>query len=161
MTEYMETAQKRLFCTVFAQLIQLSDGTRFFAGTKAGWEGGGKGTPKSVFSATAYVFALARSQSLYTSHAHMWSPHVTRRGTCSPVCMSRASYFFKETIWETWKREVYGYHIVGSFIKEPVVATYYIPDPYPLMFQGVGRRKKKRIRNNMDRSEASPDVRIC
>ena len=29
------------------------------------------------------------------------------------------------------------------------------------MFQGVGRRKKKRIRNNMDRSEAGRDVRLC
>ena len=29
------------------------------------------------------------------------------------------------------------------------------------MFQGVGRRKKKRIRNNMDRSEAGRDVPLC
>ena len=38
---------------------------------------------------------------------------------------------------------------------------HYIPDPDPEMFQGVSRRKKKCIRNNMDRSEAGPVVRLC
>jgi hypothetical protein len=37
----------------------------------------------------------------------------------------------------------------------------YIPNPDPAMCQGVGRRKKKRIRNNMDEVEAGPQVQIC
>jgi hypothetical protein len=37
----------------------------------------------------------------------------------------------------------------------------YIPNPDLAMCQGVGRRKKKRIRNNMDEAEAGPQGQIC
>ena len=65
-----------------------------------------------------------------------------------------SNYFLKETIWMTWRHEIYGFRILGDFITDPEHNATYIPDPDPEMFQGVGRRKKKRIRNNMDRSEA-------
>ena len=60
----------------------------------------------------------------------------------------------------TWRHEIYGFRILGDFITDPGHNATYIPDPDPEMFQGVGRRKKKRIRNNMDRSEAGRDVRL-
>jgi len=72
-----------------------------------------------------------------------------------------SNYFMKETIWMTWRHEIYGFRILGDFITDPGHNATYIPDPDPEMFQGVGRRKKKRIRNNMDRSEAGRDVRLC
>lgn len=37
----------------------------------------------------------------------------------------------------------------------------YILDPDPETFEGVGRRKNRRIRDDMDQSEAGPDVRLC
>ena len=61
----------------------------------------------------------------------------------------------------TWRHEIYGFCILGDFITDPRRNASYIPDPDPEMFQGVGRRKKKRIRNNIDQSETSRDVRLC
>ena len=75
--------------------------------------------------------------------------------------MFASHYYMKETIWNTWQREIYGFRILGDFITDPGHNATYIPDPDPEMIQGIGRRKKKRIRNNMDRSEAGPAVRIC
>jgi len=72
-----------------------------------------------------------------------------------------SNYFMKKTIWMAWRHEIYGFRILGDFITDPRRNASYIPDPDPEMFQGVGRRKKKRIRNNMDRSEAGPVVRLC
>jgi hypothetical protein len=70
-------------------------------------------------------------------------------------------YFLKETVWETWRGELNGFHILGSFTSNPGIHATYIPDPDPEMFQGLGRRKKKRIRGDMDRSEAGRDVILC
>ena len=61
----------------------------------------------------------------------------------------------------TWRHEIYGFRILGDFITDPRCNASYIPDPNPEMFQGVGRRKKKRIRNNMDRLETGRDMRLC
>ena len=72
-----------------------------------------------------------------------------------------SQYFLKESIFMTWRNEIYGFRILGDFITDPGHNASYIPDPDPEMFQGVGRRKKKHIRNNMDRSEAGPVVRLC
>ena len=72
-----------------------------------------------------------------------------------------SNYFLKEVIWATWNNEIYGYRMLGNFINNPREHARYIPDPNPEMFQGVGRRKNRRIRNNMDQSEAGADVRLC
>ena len=72
-----------------------------------------------------------------------------------------SNYFLKEIIWMTWRHDIYGFHILGDFITDPGHNATYILDPDPEMFQGVGRSKKKRIRNNMDRSEAGRYVRLC
>jgi hypothetical protein len=37
----------------------------------------------------------------------------------------------------------------------------YIPNPDPQLCQGVGRRKKKRIRNNMDEAKVGAAVVMC
>lgn len=69
-------------------------------------------------------------------------------------------YFRKETIFQTWATEIYGYRVIGTFVDNPGQSANYIPDPSPEMFQGIGRRRK-RIRNNMDEAEAGRDVPIC
>jgi hypothetical protein len=51
--------------------------------------------------------------------------------------------FLKETIWATWRHEIYGYKMVGDFIDNPGNNASYIPDPDPDMVQDVGRRKEK------------------
>jgi len=56
---------------------------------------------------------------------------------------------------------VYGYRILGNFINNPGDNARCIPDPDPKMFRGVGRRQNRRIRNDMDQSEAGRDVRLC
>ena len=61
----------------------------------------------------------------------------------------------------TWSHKIYGFRILEDFITDSGHNATYIPDPDPEMFQGVGRRKKKHIRYNMDRSEAGRDVRLC
>jgi hypothetical protein len=38
----------------------------------------------------------------------------------------------------------------GSFTENPKENAVHTPNPDPQLCQGVGRRKKKRIRNNMD-----------
>ena len=49
----------------------------------------------------------------------------------------------------------------GTFTENPKENVVHIPNPDPEMCQGVGRRKKKRIRNNMDEAEDGPAVVIC
>ena len=49
-----------------------------------------------------------------------------------------SNYFMKETIWMTWRHEIYGFRILGDFITDPGHNASYIPDPDPEMFQGVG-----------------------
>src|SRR5688572_16151367 len=70
-------------------------------------------------------------------------------------------YFLKETIWYSWRNDVYGYRLLENFINNPSNAVRYILDPDPEMFQGIRRHKNRHIRNNMDQSEASPDCHPC
>ena len=51
--------------------------------------------------------------------------------------------------------------MIGSFTEDPKENAVYIPDPDPDMCQGVGTRKNKRIRNNIDESEAGLTVQLC
>jgi hypothetical protein len=59
-------------------------------------------------------------------------------------------YFLKQTILDTWNHTIEGYLHLGTFTQDPKDSVLYIPNPDPTMCQGVGRRKKKKIRNNMD-----------
>jgi hypothetical protein len=65
-------------------------------------------------------------------------------------------YFLKQTVLDTWNHTIEGYLHIGTFTQDPKDSVLYIPNPDPAMCQGVGRRKKKRIRNNMDEAEAGP-----
>jgi hypothetical protein len=47
------------------------------------------------------------------------------------------------------------------FTKNPKENVVHIPNPDPQLCQGVGRQKKKRIRNNMDEAKAGPLVVMC
>jgi hypothetical protein len=70
-------------------------------------------------------------------------------------------YFLNQTILDTWNHTIEGYLRLGTFTRDPKDSVLYIPNPDPTMCQGVGRRRKKRIRNNMDEAEARPQVQIC
>jgi hypothetical protein len=70
-------------------------------------------------------------------------------------------YFLKQTVIVTCNHTVEGYLHLGTFTQDPKDSALYIPNPDPAMRQGVGRRKKKRIRNNMDEAEAGPQGQIC
>jgi hypothetical protein len=70
-------------------------------------------------------------------------------------------YFLKQTILDTWNHTIEGYLHLGTFTQDLNDSALHIPNPDPTMCQGVGRHKKKRIRNNMDEAEAGPQVQIC
>jgi hypothetical protein len=51
--------------------------------------------------------------------------------------------------------------VQGSFTENPKENVVHVPNPDPQLCQGVGRLKKKRIRNNMDEAEAGAAVVMC
>jgi hypothetical protein len=70
-------------------------------------------------------------------------------------------YFLKQTVLDTWNHTIEGCLHLGTFTQDPKDSALYIPNLDPTMCQGVGRHKKKRIRNNMDEAEAGPQEQIC
>jgi hypothetical protein len=70
-------------------------------------------------------------------------------------------YFLKQTVLDTCNHTIEGYLHLGTFTQDPKDSVLYIPNPDPAMCQGVGRHKKKMIRNNMDEAEARPQGQIC
>ena len=70
-----------------------------------------------------------------------------------------SQYFLKEYVMSTWNAEIYGFAIFGSFTTKPGPNFLRGPDSEKLK-QKRGRRKTRRIRNDMDESEAgSREVR--
>jgi hypothetical protein len=65
-------------------------------------------------------------------------------------------YFLKQTVLDTWNHTIEGYLNLRTFTQDPKDSALYILDTDPAMCQGVGRCKKKRIRNNMEEAEAGP-----
>nr|CAE05885.3 OSJNBa0044K18.27 [Oryza sativa Japonica Group] len=63
-----------------------------------------------------------------------------------------SQYFSKQAIYHTWSGEIYGFGIAGEFT-ETNDEVLNIPDPSKLRGK-VGRRRTRRIRNDMDESEA-------
>jgi hypothetical protein len=70
-------------------------------------------------------------------------------------------YFLKQTVLDTWNHTIEGNLHLGTFTQDPKDSALYISNPDPTMCQGVGRHKKKRIRNNKDEAGAGPRVQIC
>jgi hypothetical protein len=71
-----------------------------------------------------------------------------------------SKYFMKDQILNTWNHELYGYDIVDTFTSNPGPARIYVPD-LEKMKNAPGRRQTRRIRNDMDESEAGPRVKRC
>jgi hypothetical protein len=70
-------------------------------------------------------------------------------------------FYEKETVRNTWNRTIEGYIMQGSFTENPKENVVQIRNPDPEMCQGVGRRKKKMIRNYIDEAEAGAAVVMC
>jgi hypothetical protein len=70
-------------------------------------------------------------------------------------------YYTKETVQNIWNRTIQGDLMQGSFTENPKENVVNIPNPDLQLCQGVGRRKEKRIRNNMDEAEVGPAVVMC
>nr|CAE03100.2 OSJNBa0017B10.15 [Oryza sativa Japonica Group] len=65
----------------------------------------------------------------------------------------------KEAIFHTWSEEIYGFGISG-FYTTLSAQVFYIPDPSKLRVK-KGRRQTRRIRNDMDESEAGGRTLRC
>nr|CAH66911.1 OSIGBa0126B18.4 [Oryza sativa] len=65
----------------------------------------------------------------------------------------------KEAIFHTWSEEIYGFGISGSYTMLSA-QVFYIPDPSKLRVK-KGRRQTRRIRNDMDESEAGGRTLRC
>jgi hypothetical protein len=71
-------------------------------------------------------------------------------------------YYDKEIVRNTWNPTIQGYLMQGTFTQNPKENVMHIPNPDPKLCQGVGRRKKKkRIRNNMNKVQDRPEVVMC
>nr|AAT47059.1 putative mutator-like transposase [Oryza sativa Japonica Group] len=65
----------------------------------------------------------------------------------------------KEAIFHTWSEEIYGFGISGSYTTLSA-QVFYVPDPSKLRVK-KGRRQTRRIRNDMDESEAGGRTLRC
>jgi hypothetical protein len=64
-----------------------------------------------------------------------------------------SSYYLKEAVQATWSGELRGWRALADFTKAPQNGPDWIPDP-ETKIKHPGRRQSRRIRNNMDDSEA-------
>jgi hypothetical protein len=71
-----------------------------------------------------------------------------------------SEFFRKEAVCNTWTGELWGYRVVGNFTEVAEEERIYIPD-MELLRTAVGRRKTRRIRNDMDESELGGPTRQC
>ena len=62
-------------------------------------------------------------------------------------------YYLKEAVLATWSGELRGWRALADFTKPPANGPDWIPDPDTKIIHR-GRRKSRRIRNDMDASEA-------
>ena len=69
-------------------------------------------------------------------------------------------YYLKEAVQNTWTGEMLGFRAVGNFNKVNDEEREYIPDP-SMRRTSRGRRKVRRICNDMDQSEVGGPTRQC
>ena len=69
-------------------------------------------------------------------------------------------YYLKQSVLHTWSGEISGFRVVGNFNKVDEAQREYIPD-LSLLRVRRGRRQVRRIRNDMDQSEAGGPTRQC
>ena len=93
---------------------------------------------------------------------HLPCSHVL--AVCGQMGMNPISfvspYYMKEAVVETWTWEMTGFRVVGNFNKVNPGERQYVPNP-ALMRTSIRRRKSRRIRNDMDESEAGGCTRQC
>jgi hypothetical protein len=70
-------------------------------------------------------------------------------------------YYMKEAVLNTWTGEFWGYRIAGNFTQVAVGQRVYIPSMNMHRRTRRGRRQTRRIRNDMDESEAGGPTRQC
>jgi len=151
MTEYMDAAQKK----ALLHRVRLVGSIERLGGRRE------RHTQECVLQNNTCICSCQKPQLLHKLCTHV-IPACMEAGEMQTRMFVPHYYYYKEMIWQTWGRELFGYHMIGSFIDNPRDNAIYMPDhPDKQIQQGVGRRKKKRIRNNMDRSEAGLDVHIC
>ena len=71
-----------------------------------------------------------------------------------------SSYYLKEAVLTTWSGELRGWRALANFTKPLANGLDWIPDPDTKIIHR-GRRKSRRIRNDMDASEALGGEKIC
>ncbi|CAO2207022.1 unnamed protein product [Urochloa humidicola] len=89
---------------------------------------------------------------------------------CSHVYAARAKvgfaatfvspYYLKEAVQATWSGELRGWRALADFTKPPSNGPDWLPDPTKLVIS-AGRRKTRRIRNDMDAAEATGRKKSC
>ena len=93
---------------------------------------------------------------------HLPCSHVL--AVCGQMGMNPISfvspYYMKQAVVETWTGEMTGFRVVGNFNKVDPMEREVIPDP-ALMRTSRGRQNSRRIRNDMDESEAGGCTRQC
>ena len=93
---------------------------------------------------------------------HLPCSHVL--AACGMLGMEHISfvspYYIKEAVLNTWTGELHGFRSTGNFNTVDPADRRYIPDP-SLLRTGRGRRQSRRIRNDMDESEAGGPTRQC
>jgi hypothetical protein len=112
-----------------------------------------------VLGNTTCSCSCHKPQLLHKSCSHVLVACFRTRGWHWGRYVSR--YYLKQTILDTWNHTLEGHLFISSFIEDPKGNATYIPDPNPELCQGIGRRKKKRIRNNVDEAEAGRLVALC
>jgi hypothetical protein len=93
---------------------------------------------------------------------HLPCSHVL--AACGQLQMNSISfvseYYLKQSVINTWSGELTGFRATGNYNTIPDGGREYIPDP-ALMRTSTGRRQSRRIRNDMDESEAGGSTRQC
>ena len=72
-----------------------------------------------------------------------------------------SEHYMKEAVLNTWSGELWGFRIAGNFRNVEVGDRIYIPSMDLIRVGKVGRRKTRRIRNDMDEGEAGGLTRQC
>jgi hypothetical protein len=112
-----------------------------------------------VLANTTCSCSYHKPQLLHKPCSHVLVACFKTRGWHCGRYVSR--YYFKQTTLDTWNHTLECRLFISSFIEDPKGNATYIPDPNPELCQGIGRRKKKRIMNNMDEAKAGHSVALC
>ena len=76
-----------------------------------------KHVQECVLRPDAYICSCHKPKLLHLPCTHVIAA-CFEAGGLQP-CMYVSNYFLKETIWMTWRHEIYGFRILGDFITDP------------------------------------------